>query len=68
MEPQLSEPLKPGVVHKFEKSISLKLCLITLKKNIWYFNYPNRTVTTLIRVIISVVWLTKNLDMWGPDN
>ena len=46
-------PLGPGVVHKSEKSVSLKVCINNLKiaykekiLNISVFNYPNRTVTT----------------------
>ena len=49
-------PLGPGMVHKSEKSISLKLCINNLKIfdieffffNISIFSYPNRTVTILI--------------------
>jgi len=45
------------VVHKYEQSISLKLCL--WKNYSVLFNYPNRTVTT------SVVHVVGNL---GPDS
>ena len=41
---------KPGVVHRSEKSVSLKLCINKLKIALQYwqlFNYLNRTVTSL---------------------
>ena len=52
VESQLSQPLGTEVLHKYEKSLTLKLCINTvaiknfLKK--FSINYPNRTVTTLI--------------------
>ena len=58
-------PLGPGVIHKSEKSISLKLCINNLIansiktlifKHISIINYPNKTVTTLIEQ--SFPWFT----------
>jgi len=43
-----SETSGPGVVHKSEKSISLKLCINQKEKKILLFDYSSRKVTTLI--------------------
>ena len=61
--------LNPLVVHKSEYSISLKLSPVSLNsiKNIGsYFCIFNSHYSN--RAVISVVWLTKNLDKWSPDN
>ena len=62
-------PLGPGVVHKSEKSVPLKLHINNLKIALRTFlkfiiiNYSNRTVTTLIEQLF--LWLTENPDNWG---
>ena len=65
------DPLGPGVVHKSEKSITLKVCMIKhksiLDRYFCIFDYPNNSHYSN-RAVISIVQITKNLDKWGPGS